>query len=53
MGKIVEIAASSASRTVPLRSSHGTIIDLPKVADHRGNLTFIEASRQATSAETV
>jgi hypothetical protein len=52
MGKIVEIGRSSAAKTVPLRSSHGTLIDLPKVADYRGTLTFIEDSKHATSAET-
>ena len=46
MGKIVEIKKKSASgKTVELHSpGAGTIMELPKVADHRGNLTFIENS---------
>jgi len=45
MSKIIEIAKGGTAKTVVLRKGPGKIIDLPKVADHRGNLTFIEASR--------
>jgi hypothetical protein len=46
MGKIVEIKKKSAlPKTVELHTSGaGTIMELPKIADHRGNLTFIEGN---------